>query len=65
MSCHRHSRGASLGIQPSDKPIDLWGMGIAHVQNGKIVEAWNAFDFVSLYRQIDATPALATLTLCR
>jgi hypothetical protein len=33
-------------------------MGIARVQNGKIVEGWNCFDFMSLYQQVGLLPAV-------
>ena len=34
------------------------GMGIARVKDGKIVETWNSFDFMTLYQQIGLLPAL-------
>ena len=49
-------RGDSLGAAPTQKPISITGMGIARVRDGKIVEAWNAFDFIALYRQLGLTP---------
>jgi len=49
--------GDSLGIVPTHRPIDIWGMGIAHVKGGQVVEAWNAFDFLSLYQQLGLLPA--------
>ena len=48
--------GAGLGIAATQRPIDMWGMGMARVQDGKIVEAWNCFDFLSLYQQIGLLP---------
>lgn len=33
-------------------------MGIARIRDGLIVEAWNAFDFLTLYQQIGMLPAL-------
>jgi hypothetical protein len=32
-------------------------MGIAHVKGGQVVEAWNSFDFMSLYQQLGLLPA--------
>ncbi len=50
--------GHGLDIAPTQKPIDFWGMGIAHIRNGRIVEGWNSFDFMSLYQQIGLLPAV-------
>ena len=44
--------GHGLDIAPTQNAIDVWGMGMARVHGGKIVEAWNAFDFIALYRQV-------------
>ncbi|HEX8177354.1 MAG TPA: ester cyclase [Pyrinomonadaceae bacterium] len=30
------------------------GMTIVRVENGKIAEAWNNFDFMSMFRQLGA-----------
>jgi len=51
--------GAGLGCDPTNKPVDVWGMGIARIANGKIVEAWNSYDFMSLYQQVEMLPPLA------
>lgn len=50
-------RGGSLG-PATGKPVDFWGMSIVRVRDGKIVEAWNNFDFLSFYQQIDLLPQL-------
>jgi steroid delta-isomerase-like uncharacterized protein len=58
--CHVRGKhqGGGLGIAATQKPIDLWGMGMARVRNGKIVEAWNCFDFMTMYQQIGLLPAI-------
>lgn len=59
--CHivaRHT-GHDLGVQATHKPVDMWGMGMARVRDGRIVEAWNSFDFMTMYQQIGVLPALA------
>ena len=33
-------------------PVEFTGMVIARIDNGKIVEAWNNFDFMTMYKQI-------------
>jgi len=52
--------GAALGPAPTQKRIDMWGMGMARVADGRIVEGWNAWDFMSLYQQVGMLPAVAT-----
>jgi predicted ester cyclase len=59
--CHLTAKhtGDDLGIQATHKPIDMWGMGMARVRDGKIVEAWNSYDFLTMYQQVGLLPALA------
>jgi steroid delta-isomerase-like uncharacterized protein len=45
-------RGDSLGVAASNKPVRFTGMTILRIEDGKIVEAWNNFDFQSLASQI-------------
>ena len=45
-------RGDALGVPATNKPVRISGMGLARIENGKIVEAFNTFDFLSLYSQI-------------
>ena len=52
--------GAALGCAPTQKCIDMWGMGMARVAGDRIVEGWNAWDFMSLYQQVGMLPAVAT-----
>ena len=33
-------------------PVEFTGITIVRIYNGKIVEAWNNFDFMTMYRQI-------------
>lgn len=47
----RHT-GDSLGTKATGRPIEYTGMTMARIKNGKIVEAWNSFDFLELYRQV-------------
>ena len=35
----------------SKQPVEFNGITIAIVRNGKIVEGWNCFDFLSMYQQ--------------
>lgn len=57
----RH-RGDTLGVKATDSPVEFHGICIVRIADGKIAEAWNSFDFMSMYRQLgalrlDAAPA--------
>ncbi|MDQ5845659.1 MAG: ester cyclase [Acidobacteriota bacterium] len=47
----KHS-GDHLGIAASNAPVDFDGLCIVRIRDGKIVEAWNNFDFMRMNRQI-------------
>ena len=51
--CHVVARhvGDSLGAPPTDRRVDFEGMTIARIRDGRIVEGWNCFDFLSMYQQ--------------
>ena len=49
-------QGHDIGITATGKNIDFWGLVMARVRDGVIVEAWNSFDFLSLYRQVGFLP---------
>ena len=49
----RH-RGDSLGFKATDSPVEFTGMTFVRIADGKIVEAWNNFDFMSMYQQLGA-----------
>ena len=49
----RHE-GDSLGFAATKRPVEFTGMTFARVRGGKIVEAWNNFDFMSMYGQLGA-----------
>ena len=46
--------GAHLGIAASNAPVEFTGMCIVRVKDGKLVEAWNNFDFLAMNKQIGA-----------
>ena len=48
--------GDGIGIAPTSKPVMFTGICIARVENGQVAEAWNNFDFLTLYQQIGALP---------
>ncbi len=45
-------RGVFAGIQPEGRSISIMGILIAHLENGKIREAWSAFDSAELMKQL-------------
>ena len=44
--------GDFRGLAPTQSPIDFTGMTIVRIADGKIVEAWNNFDFVTMNKQV-------------
>jgi steroid delta-isomerase-like uncharacterized protein len=51
-------QGDSLGFAATHSPVEFTGVTITRIKGGKIVEAWNNFDFMKMYRQLgrDLTP---------
>ena len=39
-------------IAATQSPVDFNGITIVRIKNGKIVEAWNNFDFMTMYKQV-------------
>ena len=46
--------GDSLGFAATQRTMEITGIAIVRIRDGKIVEAWNNFDFMSMYRQLGA-----------
>ncbi len=44
--------GDHLGIAASQSSVDFTGIAIVRIRDGKIVEAWNNFDFMRMNRQV-------------
>ena len=36
---------------PSGKEVNFTGMSMAKIEDGKIAESWNSFDFLTMYQQ--------------
>ena len=51
---HR-GRSPVLDLDPTGRRIAITGIWIARVADGRIAEAWNNFDFLSLYLQLGLT----------
>jgi steroid delta-isomerase-like uncharacterized protein len=46
--------GDSLGFAATQAPVEFTGVAITRIKDGKIVEAWNNFDFMKMYKQLGA-----------
>lgn len=44
--------GAFLALAATQAPVEFTGIAIVRIENGKIVEAWNNFDFMTMHKQI-------------
>jgi steroid delta-isomerase-like uncharacterized protein len=49
---HATHAGDSLGFAATQKPMEITGIAIVRIRDGKIVEAWNNFDFMSMFQQL-------------
>jgi steroid delta-isomerase-like uncharacterized protein len=49
----RHE-GDTLGFKATNSPVEFTGMSFSRIRDGKIVEAWNNFDFMSMFQQLGA-----------
>ena len=46
--------GHGIGVSPTNQPVEFTGMTIVKVRDNKIIEAWNEFNFMEMYRQVGA-----------
>jgi steroid delta-isomerase-like uncharacterized protein len=44
--------GDHLGVAATDTDVDFTGITIVRIEGGKIVEAWNNFDFMRMNQQL-------------
>lgn len=44
--------GDFRGRAATQSPVEFTGMTIVRIDKGKIVEAWNNFDFMTMYKQV-------------
>jgi predicted ester cyclase len=45
-------RGEGLGVDPTLRPVRFAGLCMMRVEEGKITEIWNQFDFMNMYQQL-------------
>jgi steroid delta-isomerase-like uncharacterized protein len=57
---HNHVTGThgghTLGFAATGRNATFEGVTIARIVDGKIVEGWNFYDFLSMYQQLGVTP---------
>ena len=46
--------GDSLGFAATQLPVEFTGVTITRIQDDRVIEAWNNFDFMQMYRQLGA-----------
>ena len=51
---HAIHDGEGFGILPTNNVIHFSGLAIVHLRDGKFTEAWNNFDFATMYHQLAA-----------
>ena len=44
----------TLGFAATQQPVAFEGIALVRIRDAKIVEAWNHFDFMGMYRQLGA-----------
>lgn len=49
---HATHAGDTLGFAATQRPMEITGVAIVRVKDGKIVEAWNHFDFMGMFQQL-------------
>lgn len=49
----RHE-GEGLGLAATSRDVNFSGICIVRIRDGQIAEAWNSFDFLSMFRQLGA-----------
>jgi steroid delta-isomerase-like uncharacterized protein len=49
--------GDFQGMPATGRPVEAHGMGIARITDGRIAEAWAAYDALGLMQQLGAIPA--------
>ena len=47
-------RGAGLDIPATGKAVEFFGFAMCQVVDDQVVECWNCFDFLGMYRQLGA-----------
>jgi steroid delta-isomerase-like uncharacterized protein len=51
-----HDKGEMLGVPPTGKQIEVTGITVNRISEGKIAEDWTVWDSLGLLRQLGAVP---------
>ncbi|HSB12300.1 MAG TPA: ester cyclase [Blastocatellia bacterium] len=51
--------GDALGLAATNRPVEFSGMSFLRIKDGKIVEAWNNFDFATMFKQMGVAQPLS------
>jgi steroid delta-isomerase-like uncharacterized protein len=49
--------GAMMGFPPSGNKIEIMGISLFRIEDGKVAEEWEGFDTLKMMQQIGAIPA--------
>jgi predicted ester cyclase len=49
--------GVLMGIPPTGNPVEIVGVAIDRLANGKIVESWDNYDALGMMQQLGVIPA--------
>ena len=55
-------RGAGLDIPATGKAVDFFGFAMCEVKDEQIVQGWNCFAFLDMYRQLGAEISMPPTT---
>jgi predicted ester cyclase len=55
--CRGTHTGELLGVPPSGRPVEVTGMNVNRIVDGKLVESWGVIDMLGLMQQVGAVPA--------
>jgi steroid delta-isomerase-like uncharacterized protein len=58
-SCTGTHEGEFMGIPPTHRQIEIHGMDISRLEDGRLVEHWTQVDMMSMLQQLGALPAQA------
>ncbi len=50
-----------MGIKPTGKPVEVTGIHIIHIVDGKLHETWINMDDLGMFQQMGAVPELAAV----
>lgn len=59
-SCTGRHTGGGLGVPATGRTIDVTGMSLMRVENGRLAEAWQNWDMLALLEQIHEKAKSAT-----